>query len=65
MLDRIKQAMRTLFSEERPMCITGHDGEIMSVSQQDVREIMEACSCGEDEAMDRLAGYVVDRMEGR
>lgn len=61
MLDRVKDVISDRLHGGRPMIVRDGD-ETYTVGQRDVREIMQACDCSEEEAMDRLAQWVVDKL---
>ncbi len=66
MTKRIRQVLSTLLiGEDRPMKVKDADGTEFEVGMKDVREIQQACGCSESEAMDRLAGWVVETLEGK
>ncbi len=66
MTTRIRQVLSTLLiGEDRPMKVKDADGTEFEVGMKDVHEIMRKCDCSESEAMDRLAGWVVETLEGR
>lgn len=64
MIERMRQAIDHLISGDQPMYVK--DGDVThTLTRKDVHEIMRKCDCSEEEARDRLAGWIVDRLEGK
>ena len=59
MKDDIIRAIRGMDQE---LTISPHTAPEFTVSRQDISDIMVSCGVSEDEAVERLAGYVVERL---
>lgn len=55
----IERAIR----EQGAVTVTPVTAPPFTVGQEDVRDIMQACGIGQDEAVARLARYVVERLD--
>lgn len=63
-MGRVREAVKQFVRGDRPMIVRDGD-ETYTITRRDVTDIMRACDCDEAEAIDRLADWVVDRMEGK
>ena len=63
MRDRVRQVVGALLEQGEPMMVRDHDGEMFVLSMTDVQDIMTACQCGQDEALERLTDWVMERVQ--
>ena len=60
-MNDIRRAIDQLLDDETPMIVRDGD-ETYTLTVKDVEDIQAACGCSEDEAKDRLAAWVEERL---